>query len=368
MLDALPGNLALWRWHAATDKFWATDRFRAIVGAPEAAPLSLEVIRNCIHPDDRSSFEQVFTGAHDDAGALHDFRMCAATAADSARSLVCKVRVWRNFKGRAQRASGVIIDVSEHTRFEAESESQRLQLAHLTRVAILGHLSGALAHELNQPLTSILSNAQAAQRFLDEDPVDLAEVRAILEDIVNDDRRASEVIRRLRGMLRPGGTHMQQLDLPHVIREALALANSELVVRRIDVKLHMTPGLPAVSGDRVQIQQVLLNLLLNASDAMSASAVRDRVIDIGAGVDDGMVHITLTDRGPGLEEGQLERVFDAFYTTKREGLGLGLVISRSIVSAHGGRMWATNGDGPGSTEGHGSTFHFTLPVFAPARL
>ena len=198
VLDALPGNLALWRWHAATDKFWATDRFRAIVGAPEAAPLSLEVIRNCIHPDDRSSFEQVFEGAHDDAGALHDFRMCAATAADSARSLVCKVRVWRNFKGRAQRASGVIIDVSEHTRFEAESESQRLQLAHLTRVAILGHLSGALAHELNQPLTSILSNAQAAQRFLDEDPVDLAEVRAILEDIVNDDRRASEVIRRLR--------------------------------------------------------------------------------------------------------------------------------------------------------------------------
>jgi len=237
---------------------------------------------------------------------------------------------------------------------EAEVQHQRLQLAHLTRVAILGQLSGALAHELTQPLTSILSNAQAAQRFLAAEPVNLDEVREILKDIVNDDKRAGEVIRRLRDLLRRGETQLQQLDVAQIIRDALTVAHSDLAVRQVDVSLRLPPGLPPVRGDRVQLQQILLNLLLNASEAMAKNAPGDRHIEISAVRETRAVRISVRDNGTGIEADDIERIFDAFYTTKSDGLGLGLAICRSIIAAHGGRLWAThNAD-------RGSTFHFTL--------
>jgi two-component system sensor kinase FixL len=251
--------------------------------------------------------------------------------------------------------------LAERRQFEAEYQNQRLQLAHLTRVAIVGQLSGALAHELTQPLTAILSNAQAAQRVLANDGFDLREVREILQDIVDDDKRAGEVIRRVRTLLRRGETQVQDIDVPQLIRETLTVTRSDLVVRHVEVVCRLSDHLPGVRADGVQIQQVLLNLILNAAEAMTENDAQDRRIDIIAVHEMGSLRISVADRGPGIARDQLERIFEAFYSTKQEGLGLGLAICRSIVVAHGGSLWATS-DGR-----HGSTFHFTLPSVPDAR-
>src|SRR5262249_37106660 len=239
---------------------------------------------------------------------------------------------------------------------EVEAKEQRLQLTHLPRVALLGQLSGALAHELNQPLTAILSNAQAAQHFLAADRIDPDELREILGDIVAADQRAGEVIRRLRALFKRGETQFQLLDANDVVREALDLAHGDLVTRNIEVTTDLAPRLPAVTADRVQMQQVLLNLLINASEAMSANAADERRLALstlplaGRGVRSGGAA-----RGPGIPEERQPRLFEPFYTTKPQGLGLGLSISRSIVTAHGGRLWSTN------NPFRGATFHVALP-------
>jgi two-component system, LuxR family, sensor kinase FixL len=363
-LAMLPENLALWRWSAASQQFWATERFRTIIGLPSTTPLSRHAVRECIHGDDRGSFDRLFDDAVDGEGSgeVVDAGFRVVTSGGDIRWIVSKARIWRNSTGQVLRASGVVVDITDRKRFEAESERQQQQLAHLTRVAILGQLSGALAHELNQPLTSILSNAQAAQHFLEQERVDLSEVRAIVDDIVNDDKRAGEVIRRLRAMLRRGGTQIQQLDLTQIVHEVLALVHTDLVARKIKVSIRIAQDLPAVAGDRVQIQQVFLNLLLNASEAMNGNAARDRLIEIVAASEGAMAHVEVIDRGVGIAEDEIESVFDAFYTTKTDGLGLGLAISRSIISAHGGRLWAT------ANAGRGSCFHFTLPALSPLGL
>ncbi len=228
-------------------------------------------------------------------------------------------------------------------------------LAHLTRVAIVGQLSGALAHELSQPLTAILSNAQAAQRVLAKDGFDLREVREILQDIVDDDKRAGEVIQGVRTLLRRGETQLEQVDLRQLIRETLTIARGDLVVRHVEVVCRFVDDLPVVRVNRVQIQQVLLNLILNAAEAMASNEMHDRRIDIMAVRRDASLRISVSDCGTGIAHDQLERIFEPFYSTRDEGLGLGLAICRSIVVAHRGRLWATS-DG-----GCGSTFHFTLP-------
>jgi C4-dicarboxylate-specific signal transduction histidine kinase len=247
-------------------------------------------------------------------------------------------------------------DLAAQRSVELEAKEQRLQLTHLTRVALLGQLSGALAHELNQPLTAILSNAQAAQHFLAADRIDPEELREILADIVAADQRAGEVIRRLRALFKKGETQFQLLDANDVVREALDLAHGDLVTRHIEVSTDLAPRLPAVTADRVQLQQVLLNLLINASEAMSANAADERRLTVSTQpLAGGGVEVSVIDRGPGIPEDRQPRLFEPFFTTKPQGLGLGLSISRSIVTAHGGRLWSTN------NPYRGATFHVALP-------
>ena len=247
----------------------------------------------------------------------------------------------------------VVIDRTE--RYELQRNRQ--DLAHLTRVSTLGELAGSLAHELNQPLTAMLSNAQAAQRFMAMDPIDLDEVREILHDLVADNRRASEVIRRIRALLKKGELEAAPLSLADVIGDVVLLLHSDAIVRGVRVFLNIDPGLPPVHGDRVQLQQVVLNLLLNAFDAMESHGVPDREVVIEASVkDEGSVRVAVRDRGPGLADDIVEKLFTPFFTSKRDGLGLGLSISRTIVDMHGGRIWAEN------NADAGATFHFTLPT------
>ncbi|WP_254615753.1 sensor histidine kinase [Cupriavidus basilensis] len=256
----------------------------------------------------------------------------------------------------------VVIDRTE--RYELQRNRQ--ELAHLTRVSTLGELASSLAHELNQPLTAILSNAQAAQRFMSTQPVNLAEVREILQDIVEDNHRASEVIRRIRRLVKKGDLEAAPLSLERVIGDVALLVHSDAIVRGIRVVQHTEPTLPPAQGDSVQVQQVVLNLLLNAFHAVESRPARDRVVMVDATREGAsMVRVAVRDRGPGLSADKLDQIFKPFFTSKREGLGLGLSISRSIVEMHGGRIWAEN------NSDQGATFYFTLPVAAktePAHL
>ena len=263
----------------------------------------------------------------------------------------------RNTGGAVVELQGIGRDVTDLKVADMEVAQRRKEVTHLTRVAILGELSGALAHELNQPLTAILSNAQAAQRLLARAPADLATVGEILDDIVTDDLRAGEVITRLRALLKKDEGSFQPLDVNDVSTEVLALAHSELIERRVTVDTRLAPGLPSVRGDRVQLQQVMLNLLLNACEAMSANGPAERMLTVSTALDgDGLLLTSIADRGSGIPPDAADRLFEPFFTTKPHGLGLGLSICRSIIDAHGGRLWADNNpDG-------GATFTFALPA------
>ena len=216
-----------------------------------------------------------------------------------------------------------------------------------------------MAHELSQPLTAILSNAQAARRLLDRDPPDVDQIRDALDDIIRNDKRAGAVIEHLRSLLRKGDSTRQPVDLNEVVRETLDLAVGELLSRRVAVTRALVDAIPFVQADRVQLQQVVLNLVMNACDAMDGTPTAGRRLVLTTANGNGFVRLAVTDRGRGIPDGQLERVFEPFVTFRDQGLGLGLAISRSIVTDHGGSIRAENNpDG-------GATFHCALPVIAP---
>ena len=256
-----------------------------------------------------------------------------------------------------------IIDISERKQAELEAARQRHELAHLLRVTMLGELSGSLAHELNQPLTAILSNAQAAQKLLAGDAVDVSELREILAEIVDEDKHAGEVIGRLRVLFRKGevGHHFGNLDINEVVQDVLKLMRNDLVIHDVTVHTELGENLPAVQGDRVELQQVLLNLMLNGCEAMADCDPSERQLLITSGMENGAVRVSVTDRGGSIPEERMERVFEPFFTTKANGMGLGLSVCHNIVKAHRGNIWVTN-----NAEG-GATFHFSLPARSQAQ-
>ena len=254
-----------------------------------------------------------------------------------------------------------ITDIGERRRLERESAMHRDELAHLSRVALLAELSGSLAHELNQPLTAILSNAQAATRFLAMSPPDLEEVRVSLANIVDSDRRAGEVIRRLRAMLRREAPDHRPMDVNEVVLDVLRIIRSDLLNRNTEVALELAPDLQPVLGDRIQLQQVLLNLVMNGCDAMADVPLHERelvVTTLDRG--EGGVEIAVADCGRGIPEADREHIFSPFVTTKRDGMGLGLAVCRTIIDSHRGRLWAEGNDGGGAT------LRMSLPAIEPA--
>jgi PAS domain S-box-containing protein len=250
----------------------------------------------------------------------------------------------------------IVRDVTDRKRAELQADAHRGELAHLSRVAMLGELSGTLAHELSQPLTAVLVNAQAARTVLNRDPLDTETLREMVDDIIKNNKRAGAVIDRLRALLKKADTTLQPLDINDVVREVLDLAYGELTSRRIVATSTLVQGMPLVRGDRVQLQQVVLNLVLNACDAMSSTSSAQRRLELTTSYDAGFVQLMVSDRGPGVPKDQLERVFEPFVTFREQGLGLGLAISRSIMVAHGGSIRAEN-DPDG-----GATFRCLLPI------
>ena len=250
----------------------------------------------------------------------------------------------------------IVRDVTDRKRAELETDAQRRQLTHLSRIAMLGELTGALAHELSQPLTAVRANAQAARHFLDHDPLDLPELRVTLDDIIKNNQRAGAVIDRLRALLRKEDTAFRPVDLNDVIREVVDLTHREIHSRRVTLTCKLVPEIRPVLGDRVQLQQVVLNLVLNACDAMSETDAAKRQLLLATEMTDGLVQLEVSDCGPGISEGQLERVFEPFVTSRNHGLGLGLAISRSIMTAHNGLIRADH-----NVTG-GATFRCVLPA------
>jgi PAS domain S-box-containing protein len=252
----------------------------------------------------------------------------------------------------------IVRDVTAQRLAAAEAQRQREELTHLSRVVVLGELSGALAHELNQPLAAILANAQAARRFLARPGADLGEIREILDDIVQEDKRAGHVIRRLRALFKKGSLVLRPVCVAELLDEVLALTHGNLVGRSVGVQLEPADGL-AVLGDRVQLQQVLLNLVVNACDAMRMTPPARRRLRLETGrLADGAVRITVADSGPGIAPELASKIFDPFFTTKPDGLGFGLSISRTIIAQHGGQIEAAN-----LPQG-GCAFSIRLPAYS----
>jgi C4-dicarboxylate-specific signal transduction histidine kinase len=247
-------------------------------------------------------------------------------------------------------------DITDRRHSDEELRGLRMHIWHAHRVAQLGVIAGSLAHELNQPLAAILSNAQAGQRMMAREDVDLDEIRAILSDIVYDDKRAASVIVGLRAMLRRRETLRERIDFERIIREVLAMLRSELLSHEIEIDFHAGPDL-TLSADRTQIQQVIINLVMNAIEAMNDVPPDQRRIQMSVwGTPDGRALFTIRDRGPGIPEALQPRVFDAFWTTKPDGMGIGLPISRSIIESHGGHLGFEN------HPERGVTFHVSLPL------
>ena len=273
----------------------------------------------------------------------------------------CKDGTYRWLEWNAVTAGSLIYaaarDFTEYINAEIEARQHREELAHVTRIATMGELTTSLAHEINQPLTAIQSNAEAARRFLARAEPDIGEVRQILEDIIRDDRRAGDVVQKVRSLVKKEKPYDESLDLNQAIQDVAVLIRGDSLLRGLSITMELLPELKMIHGDRIQLQQVILNLILNSSAAMrNAPQAQRKIIVKTAMPDSGTVMASVTDFGTGIDENNIERLFEAFYTTKPEGLGMGLSISQTIVKAYGGSIRASN-----NPEG-GATFAFTLPA------
>jgi signal transduction histidine kinase len=256
---------------------------------------------------------------------------------------------------------GAIQDVSHQRRSDDAIGKLQSELTRVARVTSLGVLTASIAHEVNQPLAALMTNAGTSLRMLSADPPDVAGAIERTQRTLRSGQRASEVIARLRALFAKEGALTGLVDLNEATREVITLATAELQRSRVVVRTELADDLPAVVGDRVQLQQVILNLMLNARDAMDGIESHPRLLTIRTGCDcDGAVTLSVRDTGVGLEAQASEKVFEAFYTTKPDGMGIGLSVSRSIVERHGGRVWAVQNDGPGAT------FSFAIPRSAEA--
>ncbi len=260
---------------------------------------------------------------------------------------------------RVEAALVIIRDLTEHMLASEALREAQMELAHVNRVATMGQLTASIAHEVNQPLAAVVANAEACLRWLDRETPDLEEARQSVRWIMDDGNRASEVIRRVRALAKKTSLEKVPLNINDVVSETIPLVQRELISHQVSLRMELAPTLPTIMGDRVQLQQVMINLVMNGIEAMQSVTDRPRELLVRSGqLETQQVLVSVTDCGPGISAESADRLFSAFFTTKSGGMGMGLSICRSIVEAHGGRLWAT------ANIPHGATFQFTLPVNA----
>ena len=354
---AASSNVGLWQYEFATGTFWATDYCRTLFGLSPSEPLTLDGLVSRIHSNDSPTASAALASAIARAIPLDvEFRV---QDGDEVRWISVQARPVAGDDGKPTAMSGAFGDVTSRKLAEAEADVQQQEIAHLMRVSMLGELSGGLAHELTQPLTAILSNAQAGKLLLAKGNKSLSEIGNIFDDIIAEDERAGEVIHRLRSMLKKGDVKHETIDMNDLIASTLRLLHSELIDRRMSVSFDNAASLPAVHGDPVQLQQTLLNLLMNAMDATENVPPARRTISVStATTDDGGVQVQIYDRGTGLPPLREHEVFQPFFTTKKRGLGLGLSICTSIVKLHGGALSLQNN----VREGASAVFRLPPPL------
>ncbi|KAG0505757.1 MAG: Adaptive-response sensory-kinase SasA [Candidatus Udaeobacter sp.] len=350
------GGLIVWSWDIRRDEVSLSEKDRAFLGFSQEEKLNAERVRSVVHPEDRKLVRRlVEKSLHTREETEAEYRVVLPDG--EVRWVTRRGRVEFDGNGEPIWERGVLMDITERKQAELEAARHRHELAHLSRVTMLGELSGSLAHELNQPLAAILSNAQAAQQFLKEDVFDVNELRQVLAEIVAEDKRAGEVIRHVRLLFRKGevGQHFGNLHINEVVQDVLKLMRNDLANQGVTVQTELAENLPAVQGDRVQLQQVLLNLMLNGCEAMIDRDPSECQLLITSGMENSVVHVSVRDRGGSIPEETMERVFEPFFTTKAHGMGLGLSVCRTIIEAHRGNICVrNNADG-------GATFHFSIP-------
>jgi two-component system sensor kinase FixL len=352
-LAASAAELGMWVWDVERNEVWLTDNRRTLFGFTPAEKLDIERLQSLIHPEDRESVRVAVENALD-TGAEYDTEYRVVLPDGQVRWMAGRGRVEFNREGKPARMRGVSLDITERWRTEQELQQLRQEIAHVSRVSMMGQLASALAHEINQPLGAILRNAEAAELFIRHESPDLNEIRAILADIRKDDQRASAVISRMRALLKGHSLDTRPIEVGELIGEVAALARADAAARHVKLETDVSLELPSVNGDRVHLQQVLLNLILNGMDALNGTT-RDRRVTVGARLDGPQsIEIAVSDTGSGVPADELAHVFEPFFTTKPHGMGMGLPISRTIIEAHGGRLWAENNNSGGAT------FRFTL--------
>jgi PAS domain S-box-containing protein len=357
-LAANAAGAGLWAWDSSTARVWATERTRAIMSLDQSADVHFTDILRTVDPTDAAELTTALQTAlgHEGPHAVQ-FRILSPDG--STHWIAAQGTVEFDANGRVALVRGVVRDVTQQHRIEQEASELRGKLAHAGRVTILGQLAAALAHEISQPLSAIQQNGETVQLLLKRAPVDLEQLREIVDDIVRDNRRAGEVVQRLRSWLKQGHMQRETLHLDVLAKDVLALVRSEASAKHVMLECAIASTLPPVYADRVHLSQVLINLVVNAIDASAQFGEFGQRVSIAARLvaGSGCCEVCVSDTGPGIPPDQLNRVFDAFFTSKREGMGMGLSISRAIVEAHGGKLWAENGE-------RGAKFNFTVPLQA----
>jgi signal transduction histidine kinase len=341
-------------WRPDSDEIVFSDELKRIFGFELGMPVTLERIVGCVHPDDLSLVAEKIAQARAGVGD-HDYELRLRMPDGSVKYLHTNARANQRPDGYLEFV-GAMQDVTLGRLAEEALGKARSELAHATRIMSLGVLTASIAHEVNQPLSGIITNASTCVRMLDGDPPNVDGARETAKRTIRDGRRAADVITRLRALFSKKGAAFALVDLNDATLEVIALSRSELEQNRVVAKTEFKDELPLVAGDRVQLQQVIMNLLRNASDAMSDVDDRPRELMFRTEVEEAdQVRLSVQDVGVGFEPQSLDLLFQTFYTTKEEGMGIGLSVSRSIIENHHGRLWATPNDGPGVT------FSFSIP-------
>jgi PAS domain S-box-containing protein len=345
-----------WRWNVDTDEFsWSVEHYRIFAFDPASTQPSFAAVMERVHPEDRSALDYALDRAvRERIPFQHEFRIVLP---DGSLKHLQSTGLPDVAESGDLEFVGTVIDLTERKRTEDALRASQAELARVARLTTMGEMVASIAHEINQPLAAIVANAQAAARWLNHDPPDLAETRGLIETIVKNGSRAGNVIRGIRALSSKSGSQLTSVDINDLIEEVLALSRSDL--QRDGVLLHaeLSHEIRPAFGDKVQLQQVVLNLLTNALEAMSAVTERPKALAVSTEpLEAGGVLVAIEDNGTGLEPATADRVFDSFFTTKPGGMGMGLSICRSIVEAHGGRLWMS------PRVPHGTAVRFTVPT------
>ncbi|HKC62579.1 MAG TPA: PAS domain-containing protein, partial [Pyrinomonadaceae bacterium] len=347
-------SIGSFSWRVATDEIMWSEQLYRIYELETARPVTLELIRTRVHPEDLTLYEKM-VGQARNGGEDFEWQYRLMMPDHSIKYLHAVAHATRDRDGELEYIAAVQ-DVTERRLSEEALGKLRSELAHVSRVATMGALTASIAHEVNQPLSGIITNASTCLRMLAADPPNVDGARETMRRTLRDGHRASDVITHLRALFGKKEPTIESFDLNEATREVLALSLGELKGSQVILLSDLADDLPHVTGDRVQLQQVILNLLRNASDAMSGVEDRPRQLLIRTEQDDAdRACLSVKDSGVGFEAQAAERLFQAFYTTKTDGMGIGLSVSRSIIEAHHGHLWATSNDGPGAT------FSFSIP-------